>query len=78
MALERAVDLLIAGLERTKRGRASRPQKKPRAAKGGYVTRAARREIAQQDGWQCAIVSDDGRRSRGFAFCPLRTPGSGQ
>jgi hypothetical protein len=76
VVLERAVDLLIAELEKKKQGRTSRPQKKPRPAKATYVTRAARREVVACDGWRCSFVAEDGKRcdARGFLEFDHRAP----
>jgi 5-methylcytosine-specific restriction endonuclease McrA len=68
VVLERAVDLLIAELEKKKQGRANQPQKKPRSAKDTHVTHAARREVVERDGWRCSFVADDGRRCDARAF----------
>jgi hypothetical protein len=66
--LERAVDLLVAELQKQRQGLTSRPQKKPRSAKDTEVTSAARREVVARGGWRCSFVADDGRRcnDRGF------------
>jgi hypothetical protein len=66
--LDRALDLLVADLQRTKQGRTPRPQQTPRAAKDTHVTRAARREVVARDGWRCSFVTEDGRRCDGRAF----------
>jgi 5-methylcytosine-specific restriction endonuclease McrA len=68
VVLERALDLLIAELEKRKQGRTTRPQKRPRSAKDTQVTRAARREVVERDGWRCSFVADDGRRCDARAF----------
>jgi hypothetical protein len=76
VVLERAVDLLVAELQKQRQGRTSRPQKKPRPAKDSEVTRAARREVVARDGWRCSFVVDDGRRcdARGFLEFDHETP----
>jgi 5-methylcytosine-specific restriction endonuclease McrA len=76
VVLERAVDLLVAELQKRQQGRTSRPQKKPRAAQDTAVTRAARREVVARDGWRCSFVADDGRRcdARGFLEFDHKTP----
>jgi hypothetical protein len=68
VVLERALDLLVAELQRKRQGRTRQPQKKPRPAKDTQVTRAARREVVARDGWRCAFVAEEGRRcdARGF------------
>jgi hypothetical protein len=74
--LERAVDLLVAELQKKQQGRTSRSQKKSRPAKDTAVTRAARREVVARDGWRCSFVADDGRRcdARGFLEFDHETP----
>jgi hypothetical protein len=76
IVLERAVDSLIADLEKTRFGQTSRPQKKPRPAKESRVTHAARREVVGNDGWRCSFVAADGRRCDARAFLELdhKTP----
>lgn len=66
--LERAVDLLIAELERKHKGSATRPLRKPRPARDAHVSRCARREVVARDGWRCSFVADDGRRCNAEAF----------
>jgi hypothetical protein len=73
VVLERAVDLLIADLQKKKQGRTSRPQKKPRSAKHTQVTRAARREVVERDGWRCSFVAEDGRHCDAQAFLEFRS-----
>ena len=70
--VERAVDLLLADVEKKRLAKTERPRlsrqggsgKRPRAA----VTRAARRETYARDGERCSFVSADGKRcgARGF------------
>lgn len=67
VVLERAIDLLIADLEKDRIGKAARPQKTKRAAKPEHVTRAVRREVFARDGEQCSFMSAAGAR------CPSRT-----
>jgi hypothetical protein len=76
VVLERAVDLLVAELQKKRQGRTSRPERKPRPAKDTEVTRAARREVVVRDGWRCSFVADDGRRcdARGFLEFDHETP----
>jgi hypothetical protein len=71
VVLERAIDLLIAELQKKKQGRTTRPQTKSRPAKASHVTRSARREVVTRDGWQCSFVGDDGRRCDARAFLEL-------
>ena len=70
--VERAVDLLLADVEKKRLAKTERPRlsrqsgsgKRPRAA----VTRAARRESYARDGERCSFVSANGKRcaARGF------------
>jgi hypothetical protein len=65
--MDRALDLLLAEIEKTKFGKADHP-KRARPAKPGSVTRAARREVAARDGERCAFVDAQGRRCPARAF----------
>jgi hypothetical protein len=68
--MERAMDALIAELEKTRRGKA----KRPRASKGtkpGTVSREARREVFERDGEQCGYVSESGQRCQERAFLEI-------
>lgn len=65
--MERALDLLIAELEKEKLGKTSRPQRRPRPAQPGRITRATRREVFARDGEQCTFRDAAGNR------CPSRT-----
>ncbi len=67
IVLERAVDLLIAELQKKKLGRTDRPQKEA-PAKKPHVTRAARRKVVARDGFRCSFVAADGRRCDAVAF----------
>jgi hypothetical protein len=61
--MERAVDLLIAQLERQRLGKAARPrQTPPKRTRRGYMQRAIRREVFERDGEQCTFIDPDGRR----------------
>jgi hypothetical protein len=67
----RAVELLIAELEKKKLGKTERPRR-ARPAKRGAVTRAARREVFGRDGLQCTYVDErTGRRCQERAFLEL-------
>jgi hypothetical protein len=61
VVVERALDLLIANLEKTRLGKAMRPGKS-KPAKAGHVTRAARRAVFARDGERCSFVSETGER----------------
>ena len=62
--LERALDALIAQLEKRKFAATSRPrpQSRPTAAHPWYVPAAVKRAVWQRDGGQCTFVSEGGRR----------------
>jgi hypothetical protein len=76
VVLERALDALIAGLQKKKQGRTDRPHEKPRLASDTRVTRSARREVVARDGWRCSFVANDGQRCSTGAFLEFdhRTP----
>jgi 5-methylcytosine-specific restriction endonuclease McrA len=83
VVVERALDLLIAKLERQRLGRATRPRRAAtqatqpgtqqvtgqahRKARRGALPRAVRREVFERNGEQCTFVDDEGRR------CEART-----
>ncbi|WP_394841942.1 hypothetical protein LZC95_33310 [Pendulispora brunnea] len=71
--LERAIDLLLAELEKQRLGKTKRPvAKAPRSnTRRGYVTRSIRREVFQRDGEQCTFVDDAGRRCECRTFLEL-------
>jgi hypothetical protein len=73
--MDRALDLLLAEIEKTKFGKTDHP-KPARPAKPGSVTQAARREVAARDGEQCTFVDAQGRRcpARGFLEVDHVTP----
>jgi 5-methylcytosine-specific restriction endonuclease McrA len=61
--MERALDLLIAKLEKQRLGQAARPRQAPRkCTRRGYIPRAVRREVFERDGEQCTFSDPDGRR----------------
>ena len=64
--LERALDALIAQLEKRKFAATSRPrpQSRPKAAHPRYIPAAVKRAVWQRDGGQCTFVSESGRRCR--------------
>jgi hypothetical protein len=70
--VERAVDLLLADVEKKRLGKTERPQPSHRGGSGkrprGTVTHAAQRETYARDGELCSFVSADGKRcgARGF------------
>src|SRR5215472_6093757 len=67
LVLDRALDALLAKLEKERLGRAARPNRKVRASKVGHVPRAVRREVFARDGEQCSFTDAHGNR------CPSRT-----
>ncbi len=65
--IDRALDLLVAQLERQKHGKTSRPRKS-RGVRHGDISAATRREVDERDGCQCTYVGPDGRRCTAKAF----------
>jgi hypothetical protein len=68
VVLERALDLLIADLSKSKLGQTKHPKKKPRPAEPNRITSSARREVVERDGLRCSFVSAEGRRCESRAF----------
>ena len=65
--LDRALDALIAKLEKRKFAATSQPQKQPRPTTSRRSVPAhVRREVSERDGGQCTFVSESGQR------CPSR------
>jgi 5-methylcytosine-specific restriction endonuclease McrA len=61
--VERAVDLLVAKLEKERLGKTSRAQATPRRPhRPGYVPRAVRREVFARDGERCTFCDAHGKR----------------
>ncbi len=75
VVVERAMDLLIAELEKQKLAATERPKAPASQAVKG-VSASARREVVQRDQEQCAFVSSDGERcaSRDFLEIDHRHP----
>ncbi|MBZ0231286.1 MAG: hypothetical protein K8M05_02975, partial [Deltaproteobacteria bacterium] len=78
VVLDRALDALLAALEKEKFGKTSRPRAaKARAADADprYVPNEVRRVVSERDSEQCAFVSDEGVRctERGFLELDHRT-----
>jgi len=72
--VERAVDLLLAELEKQRLGKTTRPAVRGAPGKStrpGYVTRAVRREVFERDGEQCTFVDEAGRRCESRTFLEL-------
>ena len=85
LVIERAVDLLLAKLEKTRLGKTERPRRAAPPADPRAVTRAARREVCARDGERCSYVDDKtGRRCEARALLqidhkqPRALGGSGQ
>jgi RuvA, C-terminal domain len=66
--VEAALDLLLDKLEKERLGKTSLPARARRPAKQGHVRRAARREVFERDGEQCAFVDEQGRRCEAKGF----------
>ena len=66
--LDRALDALIARLERRKFAATTRPSRRPRRASANprHIPAEVKRAVWQRDGGQCTFVSDSGHR------CPAR------
>lgn len=71
VVVERALDALLAKLERERLGKTARPQRTQREAKPSYVRQAARREVFERDGEQCTFVDGAGQRCSARAFLEL-------
>lgn len=73
IVVERALDLLIAQLEKERLGTTKRPASRAaaRTTRPGYVTKAIRREVFERDGEQCSFVDAEGRRCSSTAFLEL-------
>ena len=72
VVIERAVDLLLAELEKTRLGKTKRARRAAPPADPGTVTRAARREVFERDGERCAYVDEEtGRRCEARALLQI-------
>jgi hypothetical protein len=61
--VERAVDLLLAKLEKQRLAKVARPRPpSSRSTRPGYVPRAVRRAVFERDGERCTFVDASGRR----------------
>jgi 5-methylcytosine-specific restriction endonuclease McrA len=72
--IERAVDLLLFDLERSRLKRTKRPRAQSptrHSKKRGHVTSATRRKVFDRDGLECSYVSLNGRRCGAHAFLEL-------
>jgi 5-methylcytosine-specific restriction endonuclease McrA len=78
VVVERAVDLLLAELEKQRLGKTTRSRRRTlrKGTRRGYVPRAVRREVFERDGEQCTYVDEAGRRCQSRTFLELdhRTP----
>jgi 5-methylcytosine-specific restriction endonuclease McrA len=66
VVVERALDLLLAKLEKQRLGRSSRPRE-PREHESESISRATRRTVFERDGERCTFSDADGNR------CPATT-----
>jgi 5-methylcytosine-specific restriction endonuclease McrA len=73
IVIERAVDVLLADLERKRLARPKRAPRKRATAKtnAARITNATRRQVYERDGLQCTYVSPEGRRCDARAFLEL-------
>jgi hypothetical protein len=70
--VERAVDLLLAILEKKKLGKTDRPRRAASQAKrAAAVTRSVRRAVFARDGMQCSFQDASGRRCQARALLEL-------
>ncbi len=70
VVVERAIDLLLAELEKKKLAKTKRPRR-ARKSQPGAISRATRRKVYERDGDRCSYVSEDGRRCEAKAFLEL-------
>jgi 5-methylcytosine-specific restriction endonuclease McrA len=73
LVVERAVDLLLADLQRKRLGHVNRVRvgSRRRHSKPGSIAKAVRREVFERDGTRCTYVSANGRRCEARAFLEL-------
>jgi hypothetical protein len=71
--VERALDLLLAKLEKQRLAKVTRPRvaKPDPNTRRGYVARAVRREVFERDGERCAFVDPSGRRCESRTWLEL-------
>ena len=69
--VERALDLLLAKLEKERLGKATRRSAARPSARSGYVPRAVRREVFERDGNRCTFVDESGRRCESRTWLEL-------
>jgi 5-methylcytosine-specific restriction endonuclease McrA len=73
VVIERAVDSLLAHLEKKRLARTKRPrpEKATRKASSPRIKNAVRRRVFERDGLRCTYVSPDGRKCEARAFLEL-------
>ncbi len=67
VVIERALDALLATLEKERLGATKRPRKRVAPSKAGRVARSVRREVFERDGERCTFVDKEANR------CAART-----
>lgn len=60
--VDRALDLLLAHLRKTKFGETNKPRPPRGEPSGRHIPKAVKREVWKRDGARCAFVTRDGRR----------------
>jgi 5-methylcytosine-specific restriction endonuclease McrA len=72
VVIERAVELLLADLERKRLARTTHPKRpRSRQVEPSRISNATRREVFERDGLRCTYVAKDGRRCEARAFLEL-------
>ena len=69
--VERALDALLAKLEKERLAKAKRQGQRRPSTRGGYVPRAVRREVFERDGERCTFVDESGRRCESRTWLEL-------
>ena len=69
--VERALDLLLAKLEKQRFAKAKRQGPRRPSTRGGDVPRAVRREVFERDGERCTFVDESGRRCESRTWLEL-------
>src|SRR5215472_3131156 len=67
LVLDRALDALLAKLEKERLGSADRPNRGVRPSQVGRISRRVRREVFARDGERCSFTDEQGNR------CPSQT-----
>src|SRR5207237_2524299 len=60
--VERALDLLLAKLEKERLAKAKRQGLRRPSTRGGYIPQSVGREVFERDGERCTFVDGSGRR----------------